>query len=69
MGLLRNIGTLFDYIANPEEYKDAGNVGEQFLYRHLKDYFIRFGFTFSKIMYHYMQRKRTRLAPNPSFVY
>ena len=39
MGIFHNIGTVFDFIFNNEEYKDKGSTGERFLYRYLEDEF------------------------------
>ena len=40
MGILKDIGTFFDMLINPEEYKDTGHAGERFTYRILDDTFI-----------------------------
>jgi hypothetical protein len=40
MGLLRDVGTVFDYIINPDEYADKGKTGERFAYRVLKDQYL-----------------------------
>jgi len=41
MGLLKDIGTLFDLVVNPEEYADKGKIGERFAYRELKDEYLK----------------------------
>jgi hypothetical protein len=40
MGFLKDVGTLFDVIVNPEEYADKGKMGERFTYRVLKDQYM-----------------------------
>jgi len=39
MGFFGALGTLFAYIFNPGEYKDAGAIGERHIYRELKGCF------------------------------